>query len=1030
MRMELRCNRRLLAARSRAALLLFAALAGGGRVVAEEPGPVDFPRDVQPIFVEHCYQCHGPDKQEAGLRLDQREKALAGGDSGAWFVAGKAAESEIVRRVLADEDERMPPVDAQNKPLSAEQIATIKTWIDSGANWPEANAGGSNHWSFQPIARPEPPAVQNEAWIRNPIDRFVLSRLETRSIAPSPEADRYTLIKRLSYDLLGLPPSVAEVDAFVNDPAPDAYARLVDRLLDSPRFGERFARHWLDKARYADSDGYEKDNPRPDAWRYRDWVIDAVNRDLPLDRFTIEQLAGDLLPDADPLNRLATAFHRQTLTNTEGGTDQEQFRVEAIFDRVATTGTVWLGLTVGCAQCHTHKYDPITHQEYYQLFAFFNNADETQADAPLVGDPLATWRRDKADAEKKLAEVRPKLEKLRSERAAGLAAWETELKATPAMPIEYHPVELVSAASSAGAEIKTLSDGSYLVSGKNPDDDRLTIVAKVDRPEINGLRIETLTHDSLGGRGPGRTDHGNFVLGGFKALASDTNEFKPKQRVAIGTAEADYSQDGFMPEGTLDKDEKTGWAVGGQTGRDHWIQFFADKPIDAKSTPWLQLTLNQNYGGQHTLGRFRISAVTGYDPQRGIPENIRAILALAVEQRTPEQVAALTEYYVRRDPQVDKLAAELAALEKRAAAEPVMNVRVLTQRTAEPRKSHILARGDFLDPQTEVQPGTLGVLPGLVPRASSADRLDLARWLVDPANPLTRRVMANQLWSHAFGRGIVRTLNDFGVRGDRPTHPELLDWLACELSDRGWSRKELLRQIVTSATYRQSSATRPELAEVDPLNELFHRQNRQRVEGEIVRDLTLSVAGLLSDKIGGPSVFPPMPEDIAALSYANNFKWKTSEGEDRFRRGMYTFFKRTAPHPNLTTFDCPDANTTCVERRTSNTPLQALTMLNNDIYLEAAQAMARRALQAEASDDRARIEQALRWCIARPPTTDEIAAFAELLSESRGWYAERAEEAKATAGPYAVENVPAAEGAAWVATLRMMMNLDEFLTRE
>jgi hypothetical protein len=370
------------------------------------------------------------------------------------------------------------------------------------------------------------------------------------------------------------------------------------------------------------------------------------------------------------------------------------------------------------------------------------------------------------------------------------------------------------------------------------------------------------------------------------------------------------------------------------------------------------------------------------------------------------------------------------ALEKRAAAEPVMNVRVLAQRTAEPRKSHVLNRGDFLDPQAEVQPGTLGVLPGLAPRASSADRLDLARWLVDPANPLTRRVMANQLWSHAFGRGIVRTLNDFGVRGDRPTHPELLDWLACELSDRGWSRKELLRHIVTSATYRQSSATRPELAEVDPLNDLFHRQNRQRVEGEIVRDLTLSVAGLLSDKIGGPSVFPPMPEDIAALSYANNFKWKTSEGEDRYRRGMYTFFKRTAPFPDLTTFDCPDANTTCIERRTSNTPLQALTTLNNETFLEASQAMARRALKAEAADDRARLEQVLRWCIARPPTPDEVAAFAELLSESRGWYAERGEEAKSTVGAYAVENVPAAESAAWVATVRMMMNLDEFLTRE
>ncbi len=1016
----------------RASMLAVACLVlGATGSTADASAKVDFLRDVQPIFAEHCYQCHGPDEQEAGLRLNLRDKALAGGDSGVWFVPGKAGESEIVRRVTAGDDERMPPADAQAKPLSAAQIETIESWIDAGAEWPEANAAGSNHWAFQPIERRPAPSVKEEAWVRNPIDRFVLARLEARGIAPSPEADRYTLIKRLSYDLLGLPPTVAEVDAFVNDPGPDAYDRLVDRLLDSPRFGERFARHWLDKARYADSDGYEKDNPRPDAWRYRDWVIDAVNRDLPLDQFTVEQLAGDLLPEAGPLDRLATAFHRQTLTNTEGGTDQEQFRVEAIFDRVATTGTVWLGLTVGCAQCHSHKYDPITHQEYYQLFAFFNNGDETQSDVPLVGEPLTKWQREKQQAEAKLATLRPQLEKLRSDRAAGLAAWEAELKVAPPVSIEYHPVELVSAASSAGAEIKTLSDGSYLIAGKNPDVDRLTVVVKTEQPEISGLRIEALAHDSLGGRGPGRTDHGNFVLGEFKALASPDGKFKDDQKVALKFAEADYNQDGFAPQAAIDGNEKTGWAVGGQTGRDHRVEFFTEKPIDTKSSPWLQLTLSQNYGGQHTLGRFRVSAVTGNDPLRGVPEKIRALLATPTEKRTAEQTAALTDYYVRRDEQVDKLADEIAKLEQRVTAEPVMNVRVISQRTNEPRSSHILSRGDFLSPAAEVQPNTLAILPPMAPRAKgSADRLDLARWLVDPANPLTRRVMANQLWSHLFGRGIVRTLNDFGVRGERPTHPQLLDWLACEIDARGWSRKDMLRLIVSSATYRQSSASRPELAELDPLNDTFYRQNRYRVEAELVRDLTLSVAGLLSDKIGGPSVFPPMPEDVAALSYANNFKWKTSDGEDRYRRGMYTFFKRTAPHPNLVTFDCPDANTTCVERRASNTPLQALTTLNNDTYIEAAQAMAQRALQSDATDDQGRLQRALRLCIARPPRQDELAAFAELLSDSRGWYAQRTEEAKSTVGSYGVSGVAAEENAAWIATVRMMMNLDEFLTRE
>jgi len=997
----------------------------------DEPGQVDFLTRIQPIFVEHCYACHGPDKQEAGLRFDQRDKALAGGDSGAWFVAGKPDESELVRRITADEGERMPPVEGGARPLSAEQIDTIKAWVAAGAPWPESKNAASTHWAYQPIARPAPPAVKNEPWVRNAIDRFVLARLEAERTSPSPEADRYTLIKRLSYDLLGLPPSIAEVDAFVNDTSPDAYERLVDRLLDSPHFGERFARHWLDKARYADSDGYEKDNPRPDAWRYRDWVIGAVNRDLPLNAFTIEQLAGDLLPGATPEQRLATAFHRQTLTNTEGGTDQEQFRVEAIFDRVATTGTVWMGLTVGCAQCHTHKYDAITHQEYYQLFAFFNNADETTSTATLVGDPLATWQRETAAAKTRLAEIEPRLEKLRAERAAGAAAWETELKNTPSEPLAYHPVELVSAKSAAEAEIKTLSDGSYLVAGKNPDVDRYTIVARSELAQVIGFRLEALPHDSLGGRGPGRTDHGNYVLGEFQVSASADGKFNKKQRVKLTYAEADYTQDGFPAASAIDGNEKTGWAVGGQTGKEHAATFFADKPIPTAKRPWLQIELSQNYSGRHTLGRFRLSAITGHDPRLGIPEKIRGILALEPGKRSAEQTAELTEYYVRRDPAVDKLAGEVETLKKRLAEEPVMNVRVLTQRASEPRKSHILARGDFLDPQAEVTPGTLSVLPPLATRSEGvADRLDLARWLVAEQNPLTRRVLVNHLWSHLFGRGIVRTMNDFGVRGERPTHPELLDWLAAELVERGWSRKDMIRLIVSSATYRQTSAHRPELAESDPLNDWFHRQNRFRVEAELVRDLTLSVSGLLSDKIGGPSVFPPMPPDIAALSYANNFKWETSPGEDRYRRGMYTFFKRTAPHPDLSTFDSPDANTTCIERRTSNTPLQSLTTLNNESFAEAAQAMAGRVLALEGADELARIEQALRLCIARPPSSEERAAFAELLSTSRAWYAEHADEAAKTVGSSKAASAPVPETAAWVATVRMMLNLDEFLTRE
>ena len=1011
-----------------------AQLAGAAEPAAatRETAKVNFVGEIQPVFVEHCYQCHGPDKQESGLRLDLRERALAGGDSGSLLVRGQSKASEIVRRITSTDDkERMPPPGAKSKPLSEAQIRAITAWIDQGADWPESTAAGSNHWAFQPIARCVPPVVKNEAWARGAIDRFVLARLEQRGIAPSPEADRWTLIKRLSYDLLGLPPEPEMVDAFVGDASSEAYEKLVDRLLDSPHFGERWGRHWLDMARYADSDGYEKDNPRGDAWRYRDWVIEAVNADMPLDRFTIEQLAGDLLEGATPNERLATAFHRQTLTNTEGGADQEQFRVEAIFDRVATTGSVWLGLTVGCAQCHSHKYDPITQQEYYQLFAFFNNGDEVETEVPLAGESLTRWTQEKHDAERQLSELEPKLAKMRAELAAKLPAWEAEMRSTPARPLEFHPVELIGVQSSAGTVFKLLSDGSYLAGDKNPDVDKVTITAKTELQEIAGFRLETLAHDSLAGRGPGRTEHGNFVLSEFRAFAAASSEIKTEDRVALKYAQADFAQDQFPVSAAIDGKEQTGWAIVPQTGHDHWAMFIAKQPIHGDKTPWLQLVLSQNHGTAHTIGRFRVMAVTGSDPRLGIPQDIRAILALAAETRSPQQAQSLADYFLAQDAKAKELGEKIKKLHDRVAAQPLMKVRAIAQRTAAVRKSHLLHRGDFLQPEAEVQPAALAVLPPLNPRKSgSPDRLDLARWLTSAAQPLTPRVMVNHLWSNLFGRGIVRTAGDFGVRGDRPTHPELLDWLAAELVRRGWSRKEMIRLVVSSATYRQTSRIRPEVVDIDPLNDWFHRQSRHRVEGEIVRDLALMVGGLLSEKIGGPSVFPPLPPDIAALSYAGNFKWTNSTGEDRYRRGMYTFFKRTAPHPNLTTFDCPDSNTTCVQRRTSNTPLQALTTLNNEVFVEASQAMARRLLATSAASDEERLTLAIRRCIARPPTALELQAFGQLLAASRQWYADHAADAPATIGSFQPSGVSAQEAAAWVATARIIMNLDEFLTRE
>ncbi len=804
---------------------------------------VDFARDVQPIFAEKCFNCHGPDKAEGGLRLNRPESALAETDSGERaIVPGDVKASEILRRIASDDpDQRMPP---KGDPLSAAAIERIKQWIAAGADW-------TLHWSYRPITRPDLPGVANTAWPRNEIDRFVLARLETAGIAPSPEADRYTLIKRLYLDLIGLPPEPAEVDAFVNDRSPHAYEQLVDRLLASQHFGERWGRHWLDKARYADSDGYEKDRPRPNAWRYRDWVIDAINADMPFDQFTIEQLAGDLLPDATPMQRLATAFHRQTLTNTEGGTDQEQFRVEACFDRVETTGAVWLGLTVGCARCHSHKYDQISQHEYYRMFAFFNSGGETNTDVP------------KGDMKEYEAEVKQ---------------YEADV-------------------ARIDAEIKSLTE-------------------QLD---------------------------------------------KRKSEIAANSAALEQKLREQTPAG-------------------------AERPI-------------------------------------------QKILAIAPQDRNDKQKAEVITALVADDEAAGQFQAKIEAAKKQRPKPPLMSVRVIAQ---QPRKTHLLHRGDFLSPEDEVQPATLATLHPFQSRHKDgpADRLDFARWLVAADNPLTPRVTVNHLWINLFGAGLVRTPNDFGVRGEPPTHPQLLDWLAGEMIRRGWSRKAMIKLIVMSATYRQSSHFRPDCAAVDPENRLLHRQNRYRVEGEIVRDAYLSIAGLLSDKIGGPSVFPPLPADVAALSYANNFKWNTSKGEDRYRRGMYTFFKRTAPHPNLTTFDCPDANTTKVKRDISNSPLQPLTLLNNMTFVEASQALARRLLASTFENDRSRLEFGYRLCATRSPSAFELERFQLLLDASRKWYGEHKEDAAKLVGDYKTNDFEIDEAAAWVATSRILLNLDATITRE
>jgi mono/diheme cytochrome c family protein len=984
---------------------------------AQDPAPqkVDFVRDIQPLFKASCLKCHGAEKPKGQFRLDSRSVAMKGGVSGKVILPGNSKESLLLKLLLEKDDENRMPQKAPA--LAPEKIALLRAWIDQGAVWPDAAAGDVKveaHWAYAKPVRREPPAA---AGGRNAIDGFVRARLEKEGIAPSPEAERPTLIKRLYYDLLGLPAPVEEVDAFLADPAPDAYEKLVDKLLASPHFGERWGRHWLDKARYADSDGYEKDNNRPDAWRYRNWVIDAVNADLPFDRFTIEQLAGDLLPAASPMQTLATAFHRQTLTNTEGGTDKEQFRVEAVFDRAETTATVWLGLTVGCARCHNHKFDQISNQEYYQLFAFFNNGDETNADVPVSEEAVATYGKLKASHDWRLKTLETKLAAAKETLHDALPAWEEttrkRLKEDEATGFKAHPLEIVSVKPAGEVTFKKLPDGSVLAHGADPAVETYIVTTKTALPEISGFRLDVLADPSLPKKGPGRAN-GNFVLTEIRV-----EHVGP---VLLADAASDFNQDHYLVKGALDKDPKSGWGIAPQVGKDHSATFRTKFPLSIDPEIPVIITLDQQLGDQHTIGRFRLHAITGDHAPLELADEVRKILTVPAAERTPAQRDRLLDEVATFAPATEKLMKELALVRKSEPASPMMTVRVISQRSKDPRETRMFRRGDFLQPQGPVSPGTLATLPPLQPRGETPDRLDLARWLVDPANPLTSRVVVNHAWANLFGQGLVRTPNDFGVRGERPTHPELLDWLATEYLRLGWSTKALIRTIVTSATYRQASRHRAELAERDPQNFLLSRQNRFRVEGEIVRDLTLGASGLLSSKIGGPSVFPPMPADIAALSYANSFKWKNSEGEDRYRRGLYTYFKRTAPYPGLTNFDCPDSNTTCVQRRTSNTPLQALTALNNEAFAEAARFFAVRLLEHENMSNRELAAIAFRKVAARTPTPEEVERLLKLLNASVDWYNAHPDEMK-KAGK-------TVEEAAWTTVTRILLNLDEFLTRE
>ncbi|MBS0201882.1 MAG: PSD1 domain-containing protein [Planctomycetes bacterium] len=1015
-------------------LLTFPVLAADGLK------PVNFVRDVRPILARNCFACHGPDDQhrEAELRLDTREGALASHDGKQAVVPADSAASELVRRIQsANGDEVMPPKDS-GKALTPEQIDILKRWVAEGAPW-------GTHWSFDRPVRPVPPIVNQSTWPISDLDRFVLARLEREGLSPSPEADKHTLARRVALDLTGLPPDSAVLSKYLNDASPQAYERLVDDLLKSPAFGERWARMWLDLARYADTKGYEKDLART-MWRYRDWVIDAFNSDMPYDQFTREQLAGDLLPQATMEQQLATAFHRNTMINDEGGTDNEEFRVAAVKDRVDTTLQVWMGLTFGCAKCHSHKYDPLTQREYYQFYAYFNQTEDADDfdERPKLATPTPAQVEQQIRLKAEIAKLELQRDTVSPELKQFADDWAAKMSQTRGWSVPV-PREM-SAAS--GSTLKRLDDGSVLAEAKSPAKETYTVSLPVGISRLTGLKLEALPDKSHPKQGVGRSPNdGNFVLSRI-TLSVKGPEGTPATEIVLTGAKADFSQADYPVEQSIKNPDitKRGWAVSPQQTTARTAVFTPAEPVALKQGSELVVTLDHQFEFSYpgfSIGRFRLSVTSDDEPslQGNVPEPILAITRIAPAERTAAQQAQLYKHVASFTPVTQPIRDQLARLQQELAA-PVPQTPVLRELPdGKRRTTKIHVRGNFLQPGDAVEPAVPASFHSF-PEGAPQNRLGVAAWLTDPANPLTARVAVNRIWAQFFGTGLVESQEDFGSQGQPPTHPELLDWLATEFmglpagpgtpsASTPWSFKRLCKLIVMSATYRQSSRTTPELLERDRFNRLLARGPRFRLEAEMIRDNALAASGLLSHKMYGPSVMPPQPEGIWQSTY-NTTKWETSQGEDRYRRGLYTFIKRTTPYPAMTTFDAPSRELCVVRRINTNTPLQALVTLNDPAFVETAQALARRMIHEAGPKLEDRLAKGLELALVRPARPQEVAVLARLFDSRREYYAAHSDEAHKLAtdpiGP-APTGVSEIELAAMTAVGNVILNLDEFITR-
>ncbi len=1027
------------------AIAVVVLMVGGLPSYAANRPSIDYNRDIRPILSENCFACHGPDanKRKAGLRLDVREGAIKPLKSGETAVVpGDAGHSAMLARILSDDaDEHMPPEETGKK-VTAAQAELLRRWVQEGAVW-------KGLWSLEAPKRPELPEVTNSTWQKNAIDRFVLERLEKEGLNPSPEADRPTLIRRLSLDLTGLPPTTAEVDAFTKDASPDAYEKVVDHFLASPHYGERMALEWLDAARFADTHGYHIDSGR-DMTRWRDWVIHAFNKNTPFDVFTVEQLAGDLLPNPTLEQKIASGFHRNNMVNFEGGAVPEEYLTAYNVDRVNTTGAVWLGLTVGCTQCHDHKYDPISQKDFYQLYAFFNGVAEKGLDgsrgnaAPVMSVGTLAQNQEITKLTSAIDDIEKQLVAANTSWDAAQLTWEKEQTNRPdAGHVQWIAAEPREIKSSGGAKLDVLGDKSIAVTGPNPAQDTYTAMVLSPVVGISGMQLVVLPDEALKAKGPGRSENGNLVLTevhiGYASI-NDPSKVKP---IKIKSAQADFSQDNFPASNAIDGNPQTGWAIFPAVGQAHTIAFELEKQIESPGGALLNVTLEfKSQFSNHSAGRFRISATSDKFPlgQTRVPANVAGLLRLPNESRSDKNKAEIRtwfrtnlmpEYKSLRD-QSDKLKKQLAVANANLPSTMVM------QDLAKPRDTFILMRGQYDKPGEKVTPNTPACLPPMAAGAPK-NRLGLARWLVDPGHPLTARVIVNRYWQMYFGTGLVKTAEDFGTQGEYPTHPELLDWLATEFIASHWDVKGMQKRIVMSATYRQASHATPELIVKDPEDRLLARAPRFRLQAEFLRDQALAVSGLLNREIGGKSVSPYQPpglwEELMSRSDGANFtaqSYVQSHGPDLYRRGMYTFWKRTSPPASLTTFDAPDREVCTVRRGRTNTPLQALALMNDPTYVEAARKLAERAMTEGGATAEERIAYVYRIVLARSPRPQELAVLRNVFDQEWSGYRRNAEGALKliSVGESARnEKLDASEHAAWTMVCSAILNLDETVTK-